>query len=154
MRSGSLQNATLLGLLTSGVLVAGCATDAREDASSPAPIADDSVAMPASLSGTPPMTETTPVDARTAKTAWKEGVALFDRGEFTSAAEQLKVAVAGEPESAYRRYLLGLALWKSGDLDGAEVSLVESVRLDAIRIKPWINLARVRNEHGDRSGDG
>ena len=155
MRSGTLQNATLLGLFTSGVLIVGCTSDARKDVSSPSLGADSGTVMPATLPGAAApvaLPATTPVDVRTAKAAWKEGVVRFDHGEFAAASEQLKIAVAGEPGNAYRRYLLGLALWKSGDRDGAEASLVESVKLDATRVKPWINLARVRNERGDRNG--
>jgi len=160
MRSGTLPNATLLGLLTSGVLFAGCSGDSRVDATAPALVPDGGTALPATLSGAAtsdgpvelPVTAMTPVDAQAAKTAWTDGVASFDRGEFGVASEQLKTAVAGEPQNAYRRYLLGLALWKSGDRDGAEASLVESVKLDATRQKSWINLARVRNERGDRHG--
>ena len=157
MRSGTLRNATLLGLFTSGVLIVGCTSHPPNDASSASLDANSGTVMPASLhgAGAPvelPVTETAPVDVQTAKAAWKEGVARFDHGEFAAASEQLKIAVAGEPGNAYRRYLLGLALWKSGDDDGAEASLVESVKLDATRVKPWINLARVRNERGDRSG--
>jgi Flp pilus assembly protein TadD len=66
--------------------------------------------------------------------------------------KDLTLAVAGSPDDAYRRYLLGLALWKSGDLPGAEDALVESVKRDGSRLKTWVNLARVRNERGDRTG--
>jgi Flp pilus assembly protein TadD len=151
MRSGTLQNATLLGLLASGALVAGCAGDRGVDATTPPLVADGGSAA-TNLPVEPPVTATMPVDVQTAKAAWKDGVAQFENGEFASASERLKVAVAGEPGNAYRRYLLGLSLWKSGDRDGAEASLVESVKLDATRVKPWINLARVRNERGDRNG--
>jgi Flp pilus assembly protein TadD len=79
-------------------------------------------------------------------------VARFDNGDYAGAVAQLKLAVAGEPDDGYRRYLLGLALWKSGDLAGAETSLFESAKLDATRLKTWINLARVRNGQNDRTG--
>jgi Flp pilus assembly protein TadD len=93
-----------------------------------------------------------PVDRATGNQAWKDGVARFDDGDYRGATELLKTAVAGSPEASYRRYLLGLALSRSGDLAGAEDSLVESTKLDATRIKAWINLARVRHERGDRAG--
>jgi Flp pilus assembly protein TadD len=84
--------------------------------------------------------------------AWREGVALFDSGDYAGAVTQLEVAVAGEPGDAYRSYLLGLSRWRAGDLDGAEASLVASVALDATRLRTWVNLARVRNDRHDRTG--
>ena len=150
MRSTTLKYATILGFLVGGALITGCADDAK----------DDGGAMQASIATSPvppvptvaPELTLTPVDGATATAAWKEGVVLFRNGAYAEASDKLKSAVAGKPEDAYRRYLLGLALWKAGDRDGAATSLVESARLDGTRSKTWINLARVRNDLGDRSG--
>jgi Flp pilus assembly protein TadD len=150
MRSTTLKYATILGLLVGGALITGCADDAKGDggamqasiATSPVPPVPTLVSEPA----------LTPVDAATAKAAWKDGVVLFDNGDYTGAVGALKTAVAGQPDASYRRYLLGLALWKSGDPASAESSLVESTKLDATRIKAWTNLARVRHELGNRTG--
>jgi Flp pilus assembly protein TadD len=150
MRSATLRYATILGLLASGTLLTGCSDDARgQGGTLPAsPVASATPSVSADL----PMAAPTPVDPAMAKTAWKDGVALFDNGDYQAASEKLKTAVAGKPQDAYRRYLLGLALWKSGERASAEASLVESAKLDATRIKTWINLARVRHELGDRTG--
>jgi Flp pilus assembly protein TadD len=150
MRSTTLKYATILGLLVSGALLTGCADDAKGDggmtqasfAASPVPPVPTPVPEPT----------LTPVDAATGKAAWKDGVACFESGDYVAAADKLKIAVAGKPQDAYRNYLLGLALWKNGDRDLAEASLMESARLDATRVKTWINLARVRHERGDREG--
>jgi Flp pilus assembly protein TadD len=150
MRSTTLKYATILGLLVGGALITGCADDAKGDGG----------AMPASVATSPvppvstvvPEPSLQPVDAATAKAAWKDGVVLFDNGDYAGAVSSLKTAVAGQPDASNRRYLLGLALWKSGDATGAESSLVESTKLDATRIKAWINLARVRHELGHRAG--
>jgi Flp pilus assembly protein TadD len=150
MRSTTLKYATILGILVGGALVTGCAYDAKGDGggmqtsvvSSPLPPVASAVPEPAPVS----------VDAATARAAWKDGVVLFDNGDYTGAVSALKTAVAGQPDASYRRYLLGLALWKSGDPASAESSLVESTRLDATRIKAWTNLARVRHELGNRTG--
>ncbi len=153
MRSATRKYSTILGLLASGALLTGCTDDARGNGealpSSPAsPVTSATLAVPAEL----PVAAPTPIDPAMAKTAWKDGVALFGNGDYQAASDQLKTAVAGEPQDAYRRYLLGLALWKSGDCDDAEASLVESAGLDATRIKTWINLARVRHELENRTG--
>jgi Flp pilus assembly protein TadD len=142
---------SILGLLASMTLIAGCSHDASPDGATPAPASLQSSAASPTVSDLPEPA-LGPVDPAVAKAAWKDGVARFDNGDFASAATQLKLAVAGKPDDAYRRYLLGLSQWKSGDLGGAEGSLVESVKLDATRLKTWINLARVRHDRGDRKG--
>lgn len=78
------------------------------------------------------------------KSAWREGVALFDSRDYAGAAGRLSVAVIGRPQDAYAHYLLGLARWKSGDISGAEESLVTSASIDGSRLKTQVNLARVR----------
>ena len=151
MRTTTNTRRTILGLLASGALLAGCSGDARRETADRSLLDEHGVAMPASL---PASVEpgTVPVDPATAKAAWTDGVLRFDNGDYSGAVEPLRVAVAGSPDTAYRHYLLGLALWKSGSPEGAEVSLVESARLDATRVKTWINLARVRHDRSDRSG--
>jgi len=160
MRSATLRNATVLCIVATGAIVTGCSHDASSRGGTPPLVAENSSAMPASLT-TPntspvpaalPETTLVPVDAATAKSAWKDGVALFEGRDYAAASDKLKIAVAGESQSAYRHYLLGLAQWKAGDRVGAETALVESAKLDPTRVKTWINLARVRNEGGDRSG--
>lgn len=160
MRSTAKRNAPILCIIASAALVTGCTHDASRDGGTQPLVADTSAALPASLTNAdaPPVPAGLPesmlasVDPATAKTAWKDGVALFDGRDYAAASEKLKTGVAGEPESAYRHYLLGLSLWKSGDEGGAETALVESARLDPTRVKTWINLARVRNAGSDRSG--
>lgn len=160
MRAANLKHGTILGMLAVGALAASCAHDASGDGDRATLLARHGEALPASLgvSSAPPLPADLPeaalgpVDPAAAAVAWKDGVARFDNGDYAGAVTQLKLAVAGEPDDAYRRYLLGLAQWKSGDLDGADGSLLASVNLDATRLKTWINLARVRNDRDDRTG--
>lgn len=91
-----------------------------------------------------PTVETPQAPSIDPKTAWKEGVALFQSGDFKSASEHLQVAADVKPKDAYVQYLYGLSLWKSGRLDEAESALVQSTTLKDDSIKTWINLARVR----------
>jgi len=149
MRSATVRNATLLGLVASGALLAGCSGDAKVDGgTTPSPlVATVSRVVPADQ----PVSAPEPVDPLLAKAAWKDGVVRFESGDYVAAADKLKIAVAGRPDDAYRRYLLGLALWKTGDRDLAEASLVESANLDPKAVKTWINLARVRHEREDRA---
>src|SRR6185295_15447141 len=49
-------------------------------------------------------------------------------------------------------YLLGLALWKSGQLDEAEGEMVRSAGINDQSLKTWINLARVRLDRREFDG--
>jgi tetratricopeptide (TPR) repeat protein len=138
----------LLGFVAASALLTGCSGEAKGGGTTTSPLGTVSLVVPADQ----PVSTTKPVDPLLAKAAWRDGVVRFDSGDYVGAADQLKLAVAGRPEDAYRRYVLGLALWKSGERDQAEASLVESANLDPKRLKTWINLARVRNERGDRTG--
>lgn len=86
------------------------------------------------------------------KTAWKDGVAAYQAGDFELSARFLRVAVEEKKDDPYAHYLCGLALWKSGQLDEAEGSLVRSTTLNDQSVKTWINLARVRLDR--RAFDG
>jgi Flp pilus assembly protein TadD len=146
-----LKNTTVLGVLALSALAAGCSHDATANQ----PIQSTSVGSPVvTTASVKTVTEpvTPPIDVATARTAWKSGVTMFDNGDYQGASKMLKTAVAGEPKAAYRQYLLGLALWKSGDRDAAEAALVESGKLNGTSIKTFINLARVRHDRGDRAG--
>jgi Flp pilus assembly protein TadD len=147
MREKTLKHIVLVGMVSASAVVAACGNGSDGKVETPA--AESNVATAVAPAPEP---VTVVVDPVTAKAAWKDGVQSFDNGDYTGAADKLKTAVAGKPGDSYARYLLGIAQWKSGDLAGAESSLVESVKLDGTRVKGWINLARVRNQRDDRSG--
>lgn len=86
------------------------------------------------------------------KTAWKDGVAAYQSGDFADSATHLRVAVEEKTDDPYAHYLFGLALWKSGQLDEAEGALVRSTTLNDQSIKTWINLARVRLDRREFDG--
>jgi Flp pilus assembly protein TadD len=150
MTRNVIKYGTIFGLLATGAVLTGCGGDTRGDGG----ITAQAIAASSAPTVSTPLPEPTltPVDAATAKLAWKDGVSLFENGDYAGAADKLKTAVAGRPDDAYRQYLLGLALWKSGDRASAETALVASTTLDATRVKTWINLARVRNDGGNRNG--
>lgn len=160
MRTATTTTGTILGLIGACALTAACSHDASGDGDRASLLATNGTAVPATLSlssAPPPVADLTepalgPVAPEVAKQSWQDGVARFGDGDYAGAVGSLKTAVAGAPDDAYRRYLLGLALWKTGDLAASEAALIESVTLDATRLKTWVNLARVRNERGDRQG--
>jgi tetratricopeptide (TPR) repeat protein len=82
------------------------------------------------------------------RAAWREGVGLFGKRDYSSAVAPLRTAAAGRPDDASIHYLLGLALWKSGDPEGASGELERSATIDPTSVRTFINLARVRNEGG------
>jgi Flp pilus assembly protein TadD len=86
------------------------------------------------------------------RSAWREGVALFENRDYAEAAGRLELASRGRGEDAYTHYLLGLARLKCGDGAGAEAALARSAELDATRVKTFVNLARARMLRGDPAG--
>ena len=88
------------------------------------------------------------------KTAWKDGVAAYQAGDFELSSRFLRVAVDTDTrkDDPYAHYLFGLALWKSGQLDEAEGSLVRSTTMNEQSVRTWINLARVRLDRHEYDG--
>ncbi|HEX6853501.1 MAG TPA: tetratricopeptide repeat protein [Candidatus Polarisedimenticolaceae bacterium] len=143
------------GAIAAALVLAGCNSsqpvETARTSTPPASLLSDGPLSPAT-----PSTETTavaeasnpvPTEAEM-KSAWREGVALFEAKDYAEAAERLSVASLGRGQDPYAHYLLGLARWKSGDLEGAEGALATSVGLDATRVKTHVNLARVRMDLG------
>ncbi|MCZ6746084.1 MAG: tetratricopeptide repeat protein [Acidobacteria bacterium] len=75
-----------------------------------------------------------------------EGESLYSQGRHLEAAAHLQVAVEEKPAAWYRSYLLGLALWKASDLEGAADSLRRAAGMRPEFVRTKINLARVLNE--------
>ena len=84
--------------------------------------------------------------------AWKEGVALYDSGDYSGAIVPLQIAADGLPDEPYTQYLFGLSLWKVGEFDSAERALRTASDLNPDSLKTWINLARVRLDNDDAQG--
>ena len=149
--------ALVLGLGLAAALT-GCTdrkpsvTESRSTSNVPPPI--PSTGTETQVAG-PPMDVTTPPASTPTidpKTAWKDGVAAYQSGDFAGSATHLRVAVEEKTDDPYAHYLFGLALWKSGQLDEAEGALVRSTTLNDQAIKTWINLARVRLDRREFDG--
>ena len=76
----------------------------------------------------------------------KTGHRHYAAKEYEEATAYFLVAVDAAPEQSWGHYMLGLAQWKSGDLDGAATSLERATALNAEAIRARVNLARVQNE--------
>ena len=72
--------------------------------------------------------------------------------EFDHAVAYLEAEIADRPQRAWTHYMLGLALWKAGRLDEAEVAMEQSATLAPDSLKTLVNLARIRNDQGDFRG--
>ena len=118
----------------------------RVDGTSPQVVTPDT--QVAEVQGPAP-TVPEPIDP---KTAWKDGVASYQSGDFSTASSRLRVAIEGKQDDPYAHYLLGLALWKSGQLDEAEGEMVRSAGINDQSLKTWINLARVRLDRREFDG--
>jgi Flp pilus assembly protein TadD len=138
-----MRSHTILGVIVSGALSAGCGHEPVREAGATTPASSE---MPVEVSSPAPV----PVDPAAARAAWKDGVAKFESGDYTGSVPALQLAASSGSGDSYRSYLLGLAQWKSGNLEGAERSLVACVTQDPTRVKGFLNLARVRNERHDR----
>ena len=101
------------------------------------------------LAGKETSTPPSPASPAETKAAWREGVSLYQRGNYKDASERLRIASAGRPDHAYTFFMLGLSLWKSGQNEEAEKALERAGSLNPSFLKAWIDLARVRMELHD-----
>lgn len=82
----------------------------------------------------------------------RQGVASYEKRDYTAALEQLQVASGANPDSHRVHYLLGLASWKAGRNAEAESALERATQLLPGSTRTWINLARVRMSSNDSPG--
>src|SRR6266571_4704137 len=148
--TGSIEAA--LGALAAAAFLGGCSERQAAEAPRPAvftsaPIADTKPG-PSTVG---PITgpSVSPPSADEVRAGWREGVALFEQGDYKGASSRLRVAAEGRPHEAYAQYLLGIALWKSGDPTGAARALEGAATLDPHSARTSINLARIRIQAGD-----
>ena len=100
----------------------------------------------------PSQSVTPPLDPGQVRTAWLDGVSLFEQGDYVAACTNLQIAADNRPEEPYSHSLLGLAYLKSGQPGKAEESLMRSASIDPEHVRTWTNLARVRLDRDDPEG--
>jgi tetratricopeptide (TPR) repeat protein len=79
--------------------------------------------------------------------AWK---AWADR-EYTTAASMYAARLNADPQSFPSAYMLGLASWKSGELDTARDAMHRAIEIDAHAVRAFVNLSRIENDRRDPS---
>lgn len=82
-----------------------------------------------------------PVDWATAEAAWTAR-------EYGRAAALFTTWTNERPRNPWGHYMVGLSLWKAGEVDGAEAALERAVELDGEHVRAHLNLARVRLDAG------
>lgn len=82
------------------------------------------------------------------ETYYGKGEGFFKDGDFASATRYLRADVERHPDRFSPAYLLGISLWKEGNLDDAIASLTTATSLDTRSVKARVNLGRVLNDAG------
>ena len=77
------------------------------------------------------------------------GSEAYRERNLVHAVAYLRAAVEERPDRVYPHYLLGLSLWKSGELEEAVAAMSRAGELDASSIKTFINLSRIENDRGE-----
>lgn len=86
--------------------------------------------------------------SRSPERDFQQGVAYYQQGKFTKAADSLELAVTKAPPTPQALTLLGVCRLKSGKTDAATRSFNEALKLDTNYIPARYNLALVHLEHG------
>lgn len=86
------------------------------------------------------------------KTAWQEGLDLFQSRDYEGAATKFETVARGREEVVDVHYLLGLSLWNAGRHDEADTAMTRASSLDPDSARIWTNLARIRLDRNDPAG--
>jgi tetratricopeptide (TPR) repeat protein len=81
--------------------------------------------------------------APTASATFEDAEAAYQAGNYVEARRLFESYITTRPENPWGHYMLGLAAWKSGDLESAEGSFNRAIALDSAHVKSYINGARV-----------
>jgi tetratricopeptide (TPR) repeat protein len=79
----------------------------------------------------------------------RAGHAAYGTRDYHVAAACWKAETASRPERAYGHYMLGLSLWKAGELERAAEALRRSAELNPGSLRTFLNLSRVLNQRGE-----
>lgn len=140
-----LYGVAILAMYTAGCREDGSLQSAKDDVSAPATSAQD-------MSTPPSLSEIRPENTPPATSAnYTEAEALYGAGQYSEAAAVFAACTHTRPANLWGHYMLGLACWKSGDLNGAAVALEAALAIDNNHLKSQINLARVQLAAGDFS---
>ena len=83
---------------------------------------------------------------------WREGSRAYHERDYARAVAYFRADAEARPDRAYTHYMLGLALWKFGELDGALEAMERSATVNGQSIRTFINLSRIHNGRGEYEG--
>jgi len=133
-----------LVLLAAAVGLAFVGSLARRDA--PRPVQADAAFAETAVE-TP--SEPTALESATAVHTSAEAWRAWTAREYATAASLYAAELAASPRNANAAYMLGLAAWKSGDLEAAAGALGRAAELEPNSLRVQLNLSRIHNARGD-----
>jgi Flp pilus assembly protein TadD len=80
----------------------------------------------------------------TAPVRWADAEKAWDAGDWNEASGLFGRYAAEHPGNPWGHYMLGLSKRQTGELEGAEVALLDCLTIDPDHAKALVNLARVR----------
>jgi Flp pilus assembly protein TadD len=92
---------------------------------------------------------TVPVRTVTGPLSFKDGETAFAEKRYDEAVTVFKGYTTQKPENPWGHYMLGLAAWKSRDLDQAEGEFLKAIELAPTHVKSMYNLGRVYLDKGE-----
>ena len=79
----------------------------------------------------------------------RRGIETYEGREFDKAAAYFQAEVEERPDRSWTQYMLGLSLWKSGELDVAVDAMTRAGELAPGSLKAFVNLSRIQNDRGE-----
>ena len=83
---------------------------------------------------------------------YEEADSVFKARDYARATEMFDAYTKRRSDNPWGQYMLGLAAWKSGQLDRARAAFEDALQLDPKHVKSMVNLARVLLEE-DKTPD-
>ncbi len=74
---------------------------------------------------------------------YEEAEATYYEGNYPAAMELFTRYTERKSENPWGYYMLGLSAWKAGDCDRAERAFEQTLALDSLHVKSYLNLSRV-----------
>ena len=136
------RTSTLAVALTTIAAACGGKDDVRSDT-----VATHEPVVVATVEPTPEPTSSFVVDPNV---TFEQAESRFKSGGYAEATEMFAVYVTRKPENPWGHYMLGLASWKSGQLERARQAFESALERDSSHVKSYINLSRVLLEEERR----
>jgi Flp pilus assembly protein TadD len=117
---------------------------------------DEPLISTSQVNATPIATRSEPisVDQPVSAKSFQEGERAFGEKRYDEATSIFTAYTVEKPQNPWGHYMLGLAAWKSNDLDKAEGEFLKTLELDPTHLKSMYNLGRVYLDRGEKEKAG